>query len=159
MVDSMGRGPGSPRVFCASLSLKSNPASLWLWRNYNYAPDQKPKSVLLGCSTASLSMDRQTELRSSDACLVDTGMAEASVSVCAMPFVPPLPPLPFSRRWKLRTPNTVTEPSWPTTPRLWHSTRYFLLLLIGVLGFCGDSNHCVCTKDTFHVLVTMLQPL
>lgn len=43
MVDSMGRGPTSPRVFCASLSLKSNPASLWLWRNYNYPPDQKPK--------------------------------------------------------------------------------------------------------------------
>jgi hypothetical protein len=59
MVDSMGRGPGSPRVFCASLSLKSNPASLWLWRNYNYAPDQKPKSVLLGTMSLARMVDCQ----------------------------------------------------------------------------------------------------
>eukprot|EP00624_Nannochloropsis_granulata_P007004 evm.model.NODE_5801_length_40303_cov_26.021786.1 len=32
MIDSMGAGPLSPKVFCASLSLKTNPASLYIWR-------------------------------------------------------------------------------------------------------------------------------
>lgn len=32
MIDSMGEGPLSPKVFCASLSLKTNPASLYIWR-------------------------------------------------------------------------------------------------------------------------------
>lgn len=36
MIDSMGEGPLSPKVFCASLSLKTNPASLYIWR-YVYA--------------------------------------------------------------------------------------------------------------------------
>jgi hypothetical protein len=43
MIDSVGDGPAAAKVFCASLSLKTKPASLWLWRNYNYSPDQKPR--------------------------------------------------------------------------------------------------------------------
>ncbi len=43
MIDSMGSGPLSPKVFVASLCLKTNPASLYLWRNYAYGPDQEPK--------------------------------------------------------------------------------------------------------------------
>lgn len=43
MLDSMGQGPASPKVFVASLSMKTNPSSLFLWRNYAYGPDQKQR--------------------------------------------------------------------------------------------------------------------